>query len=210
MLAGIFATTYAGMATIHLTISVMRLTSVTERAVVMVVMVCIAVVPIQVPCQAVVMIPPVGVISPVPRTIPCVPTGTPKPIVDYRTIDINRLDDIVGTIYILIADDLNRHLLRRVFLYVDRSDILVDILCEDCLQYDHTLIALAYLYYADIIYVTIAVQVQVVIEFLRVVEFRLKLFQVSRLSKEICHHLEVESLGDVGTVGRNGDCLVGP
>lgn len=191
-------------------IAVVRRATVVERAVVMVVMVCVAVMPVHIPCYAVVMIPPAGIVSPIPRRIPCVPCGRPKPIVDDRTVDIYGFDDIVGTIYILIADDLNRNLIRCIFLYVYRGDILVDIFCQDSLQDDHTLVALAYLYYADIIHVTIAIEVEVVVELTRVVELGLKFLQVLGLCKQVGYYLQVQGLRYIRTVGRNGDRLVGP
>lgn len=191
-------------------IAVVRRATVAERAVVMVVMVCVAVMPVHIPCYAVVMIPPAGVIAPIPRRTPCVPCGRPKPIVDNRTVDIYGFDDIVGTIYILIADDLNRNLVVGIFLYVYRGDILVDIFCQDSLQDDHTLRAFAYLYYADIIYVSVAIEVEVVVELTRVVELGLKFLQVLGLCEQVGYYLQVQGLRYIRTVGRNGDRLVGP
>lgn len=85
----------------------------------MVMMVRIAVMPIPIMCPAVVNIPPVRVISPVPRAMPSVPSVAPEPIVYQRTIDIHGFNDIVHTIDILIADYLNGYIVVRVFLNID-------------------------------------------------------------------------------------------
>ena len=97
---------------------------------------CIAVMPIPVVCPAAVCVPPSGVIAPVPRTCPCVPCIAPEPIVDNRSIDIYRLDDIRFTIYIFVTDNLNGYVVTLVFLYIDRGYVLIYILCEDSLQND--------------------------------------------------------------------------
>jgi len=68
--------------------------------------------------------------------MPSVPCVAPEPIVDQRTIYIHRFDDIVYTIYILIADNLYGYIVALVFLHINRGYILVDILCEDSLQND--------------------------------------------------------------------------
>ena len=109
---------------------------------------CIAVMPIPVVCPAAVCVPPTGVISPIPRTVPSVPCIAPEPIVDNRSVDIHRFDDIVGAVNILVTYYLNAYLVLLVFLNVYRGDILIDIFGENSLQYDQALVSFACLNYA--------------------------------------------------------------
>ena len=106
----------------------MRTGRVTERAVVVVMMPCVAAMPVPVVCPAAVCVPPAGVITPVPRTRPCIPCVAPEPIVDNRSENIYRLYDVVLTVHILVANYLNRYLVVLVFLYIYRGYILEDIL----------------------------------------------------------------------------------
>lgn len=99
----------------------------TERAPVVAVMESIAVVPIPVVCPATVNVPPTRVITPVPRRLPCVPIRTPEPVVDNRSIDVHRLDDIVGAIDVLVAYYLHFHLLLLVLLDIYRGYVLENI-----------------------------------------------------------------------------------
>lgn len=153
---GIFSMRYAVM---HVVVAVMDMMSRPERAVVVVMMESIAVMPIPVIRPAAVYIPPTRIISPVPRTVPCAPCGAPEPIVDNRPVDIYRLDDIVRAIYVLIAHNLNAYIVRFVFLHVYRGYVLEDILCEDGLQHHQTLVTFAYLNNPQIIHLSVAVQV---------------------------------------------------
>ena len=101
--------------------------SVVETASVMMVMEVTAVIyPIPI-SPAVPRMPPVGIITPIPGRAPAYPIGTPKPIVDDRPVDIHRLNHVIITIDILIADNLYRHIVRLVFLDVYRRYILIDI-----------------------------------------------------------------------------------
>lgn len=169
---------------VHVVVSVMDLTPGAERAVVVMVMVGIAMMPVPVMCPTAVNVPPSRVIPPVPGAVPCYPCRAPKPVVDNRSVYIYRLDDIARTVYVLVSDDLHFHIvLRFVFLYVYRGHILVDILCQDRLQYNQSSASFTSLYHAQIVHLTVAVQIQVTERTVRVVQHRLKLFQVLRLSK---------------------------
>lgn len=132
----------------HVMIAVVDMMSRTERAVMVMMMESVAVMPVPVMCPAVVCVPPTRVITPVPRTMPCVPCVAPEPVVDNRTVDINRFDDIVRTIYVLVTYHLNAYFVLLVFLYIDRGNVLIDIFGENSLQYDQTLVSFACLYYA--------------------------------------------------------------
>ena len=76
-----------------------------------------------------------------------------------------------------------------------------DILCKDSLQYDQTLVALAYFYYAQVIHLTVTIQVEVTERAIWVVEHCLELFQVPSLCKQLSYNLQIESFRDVRTVG---------
>lgn len=133
--------------TMHVVIAVMNVMSRTERAVVVMVMESVAVMPVPVMCPAAVYVPPTRVITPVPRTMPCVPCVAPEPIVDNGSIDIYRFDDVVRTIDVLIAYYLNADLVGRfIFLYIDRCNILIDIFGKDSLQNDESFVSFAGLY----------------------------------------------------------------
>lgn len=97
----------------------------------MVVMEGIAVTPIPVVCPATMGVPPSGVISPIPRAAPSVPSVAPEPVVYERSVNENRLYHVVGAIDILIAYDLHFHFVLRIFLHVDGGYILEYILRED-------------------------------------------------------------------------------
>ena len=132
----------------HVMIAVVDMMARTERAVVVVMMESIAVMPVPIVCPAVVCVPPVRVVTPVPRTMPCVPCVAPEPIVYYRTIDIYRFDDIIGAVYVLVTYHLNAYLVILVLLYIDRGYILIDIFGKNSLQYDQALVSFTCLDYA--------------------------------------------------------------
>ena len=76
----------------------------------------VAMIPVAVHRPATPAIPPVRIIAPVPRRMPAAPCGSPEPVVDIRTVDIYRFDDVVRTIYVLITDHLCADLTRRFIL----------------------------------------------------------------------------------------------
>lgn len=119
----------AAHAIVHVMIVRMVMMSHTERAVWIVIVVPIAVVPIEEWIDAVVWTPPTRPISPIIRRMPADPCRSPEPIVDQWSIDIDWFDDVVCAIDILVANYLYGNLVVVVFLYKDRRNILVDILC---------------------------------------------------------------------------------
>ncbi len=152
-------------------------------------------------CPAAVYIPPARIIIPIPGRSPRVPVRAPEPVVYNRSIDIYRLDDIVGTIDVFIAHYLYSHLVFLVFLHVYRGHILVDILRQNSLKNYQTFVAFAGLYYAQVINLSVAVQIQITERAVWVVEHRLELFKVLSLRKQLSYHLQIESFRDVRTVG---------
>lgn len=119
----------AAHAIVHVMIVRMVMMSHTERAVRIVIVVPIAVVPIEEWIDAVVWTPPTRPISPIIRRMPADPCRSPEPIVDQWSINIDWFDDVVCAIDILVANYLYGNLVVVVFLYKDRRNILVDILC---------------------------------------------------------------------------------
>ena len=106
---------------------------VAERAVVVMMMVGVATMPVPVMCPTSVCVPPTRPVTPVPRTMPSVPTRTPEPIVDNRSVNVDGLYHVVRTVHKLIADYLNGYLIFLVFLHIYRGYILEDILRQNSL-----------------------------------------------------------------------------
>ena len=179
-------------------IAVVRRATVAERAVVMVVMVCVAVVPVHVPCYAVVMIPPAGVIAPIPRRIPCVPCGRPKPIVDNRTVDIYGFDDVVRAVDIFVTYHLRSDLTcALVFLYIYGCHILEYILCQHGLDNHKVFVAGRGLHYAEVIHYSVTVQIQVGESGVGVVEECFELLHVLDCAEQCSHRFQIERLAYV-------------
>ena len=153
----------------------------------------IAVVPVAIPSPAVTHIPPTGIISPIPRRSPCIPCGSPEPIVDNRTIYINRLDDIVGSIDILVADNLYGNLVRLIFGNIDRCDILIDILRQDSLEDYQSIVAFTRFHNAEVINMSVTIEVEVAERAIRIVELHLELLQVFSFRKKLSYHLQIQS-----------------
>ena len=188
----------------------MRMVYVAERTAVVMVMIGVAVMPVPVMCPTSVNVPPTRPIVPVPRAMPGVPSIAPEPIVDNRSEYINGLYYIGLAIHILVADNLDGNLVLLIFLNVYRGYILENVLCQNSLQYDQALITFAGLYYAQVIHLSVAVQVQITERAVRVVEHRLELFQVLSVCKQLSYHLQIESFRDVRTLGGNRYSLLCP
>ena len=170
----------------------------------------IAVVPVPVMRPTAVCVPPTRIIAPVPRRLPCVPVRSPEPVVYNRSIDIYRLDDIVGSIDIFVAYHLYFYLVLFVFLYVYGGYVLEYILCQNSLKNDQPLVSFSCLHYAQVIDLPVSVEIQVTECAVRVVEHRLELLQVLSLRKQLSYDLQIESFRDVRTIGGNSDRFVRP
>ena len=178
-----------------------------ERAWIVVV-VPIAVIPVEEWVNAMEWMPPTWPIAPVVWRMPCHPRWSPKPVVDRWTVDIYRFDDIVGTIDIFITYHLHRDLVRLIFLHKDRCHVLVDIFCQHGLYHHQVTIAVCRLYHTQVIHFAIAVQVKVRECGIGVIQQLLKLLQVFGLSEKGGYSLEVEILRDVGGSSGDGHGLV--
>ena len=134
---------------VHMVVAVVRMMNGTIRAYRVMIVVPVAMIPIEMRSNAVIWSPPSWPIIPIVRRMPSYPRWSPEPIVDDRTIDIDWFDDIVGSVYIFITNDLyGNRLSSRVLLNEDRSDILVDILSKNSLYNNQVLIAISNLYNA--------------------------------------------------------------
>lgn len=109
-------------------------------------------------------------------------------------VDIHGLDDIVGAVDILVTDNLDGNFVRLILLNIYRSHILVDIFRQDSLQHNEAFLAFADFHYADIVNITVAVQVKVAKRRVGVVEQRLKLLKVFGLCKKFRYYLQVKPL----------------
>ena len=145
-----------------------------ERAVWIMVVMPIAVIPIQMRCNAIVRTPPTWPIAPVVRRVPCHPCRSPEPIIYHWTVDIYRLNNIVRTIYIFVAYHLHSDLLLLILLHIDRSYILIDILCQHRLNHYQVAIIVSRFYHTQVIHFTIAIEVEVGESRVWVIEQRLK------------------------------------
>lgn len=155
----------------------------------------IAVVPIYIRCNAVVGVPPTGPVVPVVRRVPAYPVGTPEPIVDVGAIDIDGLDDVVGAIDVLVADDLHCNALCLwVFLHIDRGYVLIDVLCQHGLDDNEVAAAVGSLDDTEVVHLSVAVEVEVGEGRVGVVEHLFELFEVFGLPEQRSHRLQVEVL----------------
>ena len=93
--------------------------------------------------------------------MPCYPACTPEPIIYQWTIQIYWLNDIVRTVYILVAYHLDGNGLLLVLINEDRRYILIDIFGQYGLDHHQVLAAICSFHHTQIIHVAIAIQVQV-------------------------------------------------
>ena len=107
---------------------------VTTTGMVVVILIYMGVIPMPLPrCISVVVR---RVVTPIEGRVPGYPSRPPKPVIDDRTVDIDRLNHIVGTIDILVTNHLDRDGLVCLTLNIDACYVLIDIFCQHGLQYD--------------------------------------------------------------------------
>ena len=110
---------------------------------------------------------------------------SPEPIIDNRRIDIYRLNHIVGTIDVLIANNLHRHLFGCfISLHIYASNVLIDVLSQYGLDNDQVCIFVGSFNHTEVIYYSIAVKVEIRDTRLGVIELLFELFQVFGFSKK--------------------------
>jgi hypothetical protein len=87
---------------------------------------------------------------------------------------------------------------------------LVYIFGKNSLKNDESLVAFSRFNHAQIVHLSIPIEIQVAECTIRVVEHRLELLQVLSLCEQFSYNLQIESFRDVRTVGGNGDRLFRP
>ena len=193
---------------IHIMIMCMMMMPHAERAVRIVVVVPIAVIPIQERIYAIVWTPPTWPIAPIIWRVPTNPRCSPKPIINQWSIDIYWFDDIIGTIDILVAHHLHSNLVIGILLDEDRCHILIDILSQYGLDDHKVAVVIGSLDDAQIVHFSIAIEVEVGECRVWIIEQLLKLLQVFGLSKEGCYGLEIEVFRYIGRSGSDSHRLV--
>ncbi len=124
--------------------------------------------------------------------MPCYPMCSPKPIIDNWSINIYWLNHIVFAIDIFIAYDLYSHLLRSgIFLYINRSHILIDIFCKNGLKEYQMHTFIFKFNYTEIIYLAVPIEVKVRDTFFGVIEFLFKVFEIISFAEDGCYCLKV-------------------
>jgi len=190
----------------HIMIVMTRLAYITEGAAVMIMMECVAVVPVPVVRPTVVCVPPARIVAPIPGRVPCIPCVAPEPVVYNGSVHVHRFNHVVFPIHIFISDYLHGHFVFLVFLDVYGSHVLIDIFGQNSLQHYQSFVPLSCFHYAQVIHLAVPIEVQITERAVGVVEHRLELLQVLSLCKQLSYDLQIESFRDVRTVGgyRNG------
>ncbi len=137
------------------------------------------------------------IISPIIWRMPAIPDRTPEPVIDDRTININRLNHVVCSIYILITYDLHTYCVVCSFLHIDTGYILIDILGQNSLKDDKVLVAILNFYHAQVVNYAVAIEIKVVDVAFFTVELLFELLQVIDLTEESSNSLQVEVLTNV-------------
>ena len=127
----------------------------------MMIMMPIAMIPIQERIYAIVWTPPTWPIPPVVRGMPAYPRRTPEPIINNWLVDIYRFNNIICTVYIFITNHLHSDLIIRIFLHKDRSYVLIDILGKDRLDDHQVAVVVGSLDDTQIVHFSIAIEVEI-------------------------------------------------
>ena len=142
-------------------------------------------------------VPVVWVVSPVVWRVPVVPVWVPEPVVYNRTVDVNRLYDVVASVDVFVTDYLNRNVFGfNIFFYINRSNVLVDVFCKNGLYHDVVVAVFHRFNASEVVDVAVAIEVEVRNAYRFVVEFVFEVFNVFRFSEKRCSSLEVEIVCD--------------
>ena len=195
----------------HGVISRSGLRCIAERAVRMPVVPMIAVVPVTIHRPAMPVVPPMGIEIPVVRRSPARPVRIPEPVVDVRTVDVHRLDNVVRAIDIFVTYHLCGDLpCSFIFLDVDGCNVLEDILCQHSLYNDQVFVVGGCFHYSEVVDYTVTVKIKIGESRVRVIEKCFELLNVLHCSEERSHRFQVERLAYIFAVGRDGYRLVCP
>jgi hypothetical protein len=190
-------------------VMMMHMMRMTIRAVRAMVVVPIAVVPIDEWIYTIVWTPVMWIVSPIVRRMPAYPRWAPEPIVNNWLIDIYRFNDIISTIYILIAYHLDSNgLALLLFLEEDRCYILIDIFSKNRLYNNKVSVGVCSLNDAQVIYLSISVKVKVGVSRIWVIEHGLKFLKIFRFAEKHSYGFEIKVLRDVCRSSSNSDRFV--
>ena len=124
-------------------------------------------------------VPVVWVVSPVVWRVPVVPVWVPEPVVYNRTVDVNRLYDVVASVDVFVTDYLNRNVFGfNIFFYINRSNVLVDVFCKNGLYHDVVVAVFYRLNAPEVVNFSVAVEVEVRNGYRFVVESFLEVFNI--------------------------------
>lgn len=132
------------------------------------------------------------IMVPVPRRRPRTIFLHQEMAEDLRRHNISRFHNIVRTVDIRRTDNLYIGLSNGRHLCHHRSHILIDISRQYGLNKEHVRIAVHGLQHAQIIYITVTVQVQVRQHIIGVIQQRLKLLYRSGLRKSSTYRLQIQ------------------
>ena len=132
----------------HLRIMRSRMGRMTIGAIVVMIVVVIDMMPVVMHSPTMERMVPIRPIIPIPKGRIAVPMGIiEEPVVDKRSNVINGFNDIVYAIEILITNDLRSDLIGHfVFLHIDRSYVLEDILSQNGLNENQVFLPFGSLY----------------------------------------------------------------
>lgn len=132
------------------------------------------------------------IVAPVPRRAPWLVIWSCKVCKDRRGDNIHRLYDVFWTVDVIGTDYL--HIIRICAAYLGHQgcNILIYVWRKYCLDHKHVSPAVNGLHHAQIIHITVAVEVQVGQHVLRIVDKILKILYVCRLGKGCADGLQIQ------------------
>lgn len=169
--------------------------------------VMVATVVVDIWSTASVMVVPSRVVAPVPWRVPAYISRSP-PIVEYvRTYCVCRNNHIVRTVDIRIANYCDCSRFRAATFDEECSNILEQVVAEDCLKQYIVLALLCDFDNTQIINISIAVEIKIGKRSARVVEDLLKILDGIRFAESSGYGFKVEIVRNLVCLGCNGDSL---
>ena len=135
-----------------------------------------------------VIIRPVAIVI---RRSPRVIRRSAEDVPHWRTLDEDRSNHIVVTIQIRVSDDFHEEFVSLPFGN-QRSHVLEDRWREASLNKESVTVTLTYLYHAQIVHPSVAVEVEVINHVTAGVENALELLHAVGLRESRCHRLEIQ------------------
>ena len=137
-----------------------------------------------------------GEMIPVVRRTPVGIVRSAPTVVHRRTLVVNRFNDIVHTVDVRRAYNLN---IRRgiTHLHYQRGNILIDVSCQHGLDEQHMVVALDGLQHAQVIDISVVIEVEVRYDVRVRVQDHLKLLYRVRLRESRSHGLKIQIQTDI-------------